>query len=199
MKSFRLQESPRRKAMRELYKIQPKATSMSCTSMNKVLIQESVFILVLKCWRFSTLGLPEHMFSKRGLMGLWVKISRYQLMVMGRFLAWPPSPHSMSTFQFGGNRNHWRLQDTNTHTHTHTHTHTRTHTHTYTVETKTRTTEDSHTHTYTVETKTRTTEDSHTHTLWKLKPQPLKTPGYQHTHTYTHTLSLSLSLSLCGN
>ena len=26
MKSFRLQESPRRKAMRELYKIQPKAT-----------------------------------------------------------------------------------------------------------------------------------------------------------------------------
>ena len=46
MKSFRLQESPRRKAMRELYKIQPKATSMPCTSMNKVLIQESVFILV---------------------------------------------------------------------------------------------------------------------------------------------------------
>ena len=31
-------------------------------------------------------------------------------------------PHSMSTFQFGGNRNHWSLQDTNTHTYTHTHT-----------------------------------------------------------------------------
>jgi len=50
MKSFRLQKSARRKAMRELYKIQPKATSMSCISMNKrFFVQESVFILVLKC------------------------------------------------------------------------------------------------------------------------------------------------------
>ena len=50
MKSFRLQKSAGRKAMRELYKIQPKATSMSCISMNKrFFIQESVFILVLKC------------------------------------------------------------------------------------------------------------------------------------------------------